>query len=88
MRPRSTRASRSAWTNEDSGTQLFLSNMVSSVAAGFRNILGDSVAQDVNVLRCETKARKKLLIIKLSEPRPYALLPGIVLSLNKSTHQA
>jgi hypothetical protein len=37
--------------------------------------------------RCETNARK-LLIIKLSEPRPYALLPGIVLSLNKSTHQA
>jgi hypothetical protein len=32
--------------------------------------------------RCKTNARK-LLIIKLSEPRPYALLPGIVLSLNK-----
>jgi hypothetical protein len=29
--------------------------------------------------RCETNARK-LLIIQLSEPRPYALLPGIVLS--------
>jgi hypothetical protein len=45
------------------------------------------VAQGVNVLRCETKVRK-LFIIKLSEPRPYALLPGIVVSLNKSTHQA
>src|SRR5262245_31357684 len=33
-RLRSMRASRSAWTNEDSGTQLFLSNIVSSVAAG------------------------------------------------------
>src|SRR3954451_398227 len=34
-----------------------------------------------------TKVRK-LFIIKRSEPRPYALLAGIVVSLNKSTHQA
>ena len=46
-----------------------------------------SVAQGVNVLSCKTKVRK-LFIIKLSEPRPYALLAGIVVSLNKSTHQA
>jgi hypothetical protein len=52
-----------------------------------RSIRRSSEAQGVNVLRCKTKVRK-LFIIKLSEPRPYALLPGIVVSLNKSTHQA
>ena len=46
-----------------------------------------SEAQGVNVLRSKTKVRK-LFIIKLSEPRPYALLAGIVVSLNKSTLQA
>ena len=45
------------------------------------------MAQNLNVLRRETEARK-LLIIKLSEPRPYALLSGIVLGLNKSAYQA
>jgi hypothetical protein len=61
---------------------------------GFQASLGglevptwSSVAQGVNVLGCKTKVRK-LFIIKLSKPRPYALLPGIVVSLNKSTHQA
>jgi hypothetical protein len=57
---RSMRACRSAWKNEDSGTELFLSNIVSSVAAAFRNFPGSSVAQDLNILRCETKARKLL----------------------------
>ena len=52
-----------------------------------RSIQRRSAAQGVNVLRCKTKVRK-LCIIKLSEPRPYALLAGIVVSLNKSTHQA
>ena len=28
-----------------------------------------------------------MLIIKLSEPRPYALLLGVVLSLNEFTYQ-
>ena len=52
-----------------------------------RSIRRRSEAQGVNVLRSKTKVRK-LFIIKRSEPRPYALLPGIVVSLNKSTHQA
>jgi hypothetical protein len=46
-----------------------------------------SEAQGVNVLSRETKVRK-LFIIKRAEPRPDALLPGIVVGLNKSTHQA
>jgi hypothetical protein len=41
----------------------------------------------VNVLRSKTKVRK-LFIIERAEPRPDALLPGIVVSLNESTHQA
>ena len=52
-----------------------------------RSIRRRSEAQGVNVLRSKTKVRK-LFIIKRSEPRPDALLPGIVVSLNKSTHQA
>jgi hypothetical protein len=44
------------------------------------------MAQDVNILRCQTEAGK-LLVIKRFEPRPYALLPGIVLSSSKSTYQ-
>jgi hypothetical protein len=47
-----------------------------------------SGAQDGDVLRCEAKAARKLLIINLSEPRTYALLRRIVLSLGESTHQA
>ena len=46
-----------------------------------------SVAQGVNILSCKTKVRK-LFIIKLSEPRPYTLLAGVIVRLNKSTHQA
>src|ERR1700730_16277007 len=42
MERRSTRASRSALTNDDSGTGLFLSSIVSSVATGFRNVPGTS----------------------------------------------
>jgi hypothetical protein len=52
-----------------------------------RSIRRRSEAQGLNVLRRKTKVRK-LFIIKRSEPRPYALLAGIVVSLNKSTHQA
>jgi hypothetical protein len=52
-----------------------------------RGIWRRSEAQGVNVLRCQTKVRK-LFIIKRTEPRPDALLPGIVVSLNKSAHQA
>jgi hypothetical protein len=52
-----------------------------------RSIGRRSEAQGVNVLRRETKVRK-LFIIERSEPRPDTLLPGIVVSLNKSTHQA
>jgi len=44
------------------------------------------MAQDEDVLGRETKARK-LFVVELSEPRPYALLPGIVSSLNKPAHQ-
>ena len=43
-----------------------------------------SGAQDGHVLRCEAKAARKLLIINLSEPRTYALLRRIVLSLGES----
>ena len=52
-----------------------------------RSIRRRSEAQGLNVLSCETKVRK-LFIIERSEPRPDALLPGIVVSLNKSAHQA
>jgi hypothetical protein len=52
-----------------------------------RSIGRRSEAQGVNVLRRETKVRK-LFIIERPEPRPDALLPGIVVSLNESTHQA
>ena len=52
-----------------------------------RSIRRRSEAQGVNVLRSKTKVRK-LFIIERAEPRPDALLPGIVVSLNKSTHQA
>ena len=52
-----------------------------------RSVRKRSEAQGLNVLSCKTKVRK-LFIIKLSEPRPYPLLPGIVVSLNKSAHQA
>ena len=52
-----------------------------------RGIRRRSETQGLNVLGSKTKVRK-LFIIKRSEPRPYALLPGIVVSLNKSTHQA
>jgi hypothetical protein len=45
-------------------------------------------AQDGDVLRCEAKAARKLLIIERSEPRAYALLGRIVLSLNDPAHQA
>ena len=44
------------------------------------------MAQDEDVLGREAKARK-LFVVELSEPRPYALLPGIVSSLNKPAHQ-
>jgi len=50
-----------------------------------RGIRRRSETQGLNVLGSKTKVRK-LFIIKRSEPRPYALLPGIVVSLNKSTH--
>jgi hypothetical protein len=52
-----------------------------------RSIRRRSEAQGVNVLRSKTKVRK-LFIIERAEPRPDALLPGIVVSLNESTHQA
>ena len=52
-----------------------------------RGIRRRSETQGLNVLGSKTKVRK-LFIIKRSEPRPYALLPGIVVSLNKSMHQA
>ena len=52
-----------------------------------RSIGKRSEAQGLNVLSRETKVRK-LFIIKRAEPRPDALLPGIVVGLNKSTHQA
>jgi hypothetical protein len=52
-----------------------------------RSIRRRSETQGLNVLGSKTKVRK-LFIIKRSEPRPYALLAGIVVSLNKSTHQA
>jgi hypothetical protein len=77
---------RSACRNEDSGTELLILSTVNSVSAGVV-ISRDISAQDLNILRCKTKTRK-LFIIELSEPRAYALLPRVVLSLNKSTHQA
>jgi hypothetical protein len=47
--------------------------MVAPPGAGFRNRAGSSVAQNEDVLGRETEARK-LFIVELSEPRPYALL--------------
>ena len=45
------------------------------------------MAQNEDVLRHETEARK-LFIVELSEPRPYALLARVVVSPNKPAHQA
>ena len=43
--------------------------------------------QNEDVLGHETEARK-LFIVELSEPRPYALLARVVVSPNKPAHQA
>jgi len=45
------------------------------------------VVQNEDVLGHETEARK-LFIVELSEPRPYALLARVVVSPNKPAHQA
>src|SRR6516162_217890 len=61
--------------------------MVAPPGAGFRNTAENSVAQNEDVLEREAQARK-LFIVEISEPRPYALLARIVLSSNKPAHQA
>ena len=45
------------------------------------------MVQNEDVLGHETEARK-LFIVELSEPRPYALLAWVVVSPNKPAHQA
>jgi hypothetical protein len=73
--------------NKDRGKELFLSSMVAPPGAGFRNRAESSMAQNEDVLGRETEARK-LFIVGLSEPRPYALLAWVVVSPNKPAHQA
>ena len=46
-----------------------------------RGIRRRSETQGLNVLGSKTKVRK-LFIMKLSEPRPYTLLAGVILRLN------
>jgi hypothetical protein len=46
-----------------------------------------SVTQNEDVLGRETEARK-LFIVELSEPCPYALLAWVVMSPKKPAHQA
>src|SRR6516165_5848938 len=69
----SRRACRSACKNKDRGKELFLSSVVAPPGTGFRNRAESSMAQNEDVLGRETEARK-LFIVELSEPRPYALL--------------
>ena len=71
----SRRACRSACKNKDRGNELFLSSVVAPPGTGFRNSAESSMAQNEDVLGRETEARK-LFIVELSEPRPYALLVG------------
>jgi hypothetical protein len=47
--------------------------VVAPPGTGFRNSAESSVVQNEDVLGSETEARK-LFIVELSEPRPYALL--------------
>jgi hypothetical protein len=75
----SRRACRSACKNKDRGKELFLSNMVGSAGGRFSQQGRSSVAQNEDVLGRETEARK-LFIVKLSEPRPYAPLAWVVVS--------
>src|SRR5215471_8951338 len=83
----SRRACRSACKNKDRGKELFLSNMVGSAGGRFSQQGRSSVAQNEDVLGRETEARK-LFIVELSEPRPYAPLAWVVLSPNRPAHQA
>src|SRR5262252_7010272 len=83
----SRRACRSACKNKDRGKELFLSNMVGSAGGRFLQQGKSSVAQNEDVLEHETEPRK-LFIVELSEPRPYALLAWVVVSPNKPAHQA
>src|SRR5215475_2163705 len=83
----SRRACRSACKNKDRGKELFLSSVVAPPGTGFRNRAESSMAQNEDVLGRETEARK-LFIVELSEPRPYALLAWIVVGLNKPAHRA
>src|SRR5215468_1651213 len=83
----SRRACRSACKNKDRGKELFLSSLVAPPGTGFRNRAESSMAQNEDVLGRETEARK-LFIVELSEPRPYALLAWVVLSPNRPAHQA
>src|SRR5215471_934372 len=83
----SRRACRLACKNKDRGKELFLSSVVAPPGTGFRNRAESSVAQNEDVLGRETEARK-LFIVELSEPRPYALLAWVVLSPNRPAHQA
>jgi len=69
----SRRACRSACKNKDRGNEIFLSSVVAPPGTGFRNRAESSMAQNEDVLGSETEARK-LFIVELSEPRPYALL--------------
>jgi len=69
----SRRACRSACENKDRGKELFLSSVVAPPGTGFCNRAESSMAQNEDVLGRETEARK-LFIVELSEPRPYALL--------------
>ena len=82
----------SSWLQRSSGASLqtpetacALSGRASAVIQRWHR--PSSETQGGNVLRCKTKVRK-LFIIKRSERSPYALLPGVVAGLNKSTHQA
>src|SRR6516165_6249514 len=83
----SRRACRSACKNKDRGKELFLSNMVGSAGGRFSQQGRSSVAQDEDVLGREAKARK-LFVVELSDPRPYALLAWVVVRPNKPAHQA
>src|SRR5262252_2196049 len=83
----SRRACGSACENKDRGKELFLSSVVAPPGTGFRNRAESSMAQNEDVLGRETEARK-LFIVELSEPRPYALLAWVVVSPNKPAHQA
>src|SRR6516162_10055437 len=69
----SRRACRSACENKDRGKELFLSSVVAPPGTGFSQQAESSMAQNEDVLGRETEARK-LFIVELSEPRPYALL--------------